>query len=56
MSDKILTVNDMRQQLGIGLSLAYRLINKKKIRSGRIGRKIIIKQSALDEYIDSITQ
>lgn len=49
-----LTVNDLCKKLGIGKTTAYKLIKNKKIPSGRLGKKIVIKKSDLKKYIKEI--
>lgn len=50
------TVSDLCRKLGIGKTTAYKLIKDKKIRSGRIGKKIVIRKSDLKRYMSEILQ
>ena len=52
MKENLLTVNDVCDELGIGKTTAYKLIKDKEIHSGKIGKKIIIRRSDLDDYIE----
>lgn len=56
MGKKYLTVSDLCQKLGIGKTTAYKLIKEKKIRSGKVGKKIVVQKSDLKKYIDEILQ
>lgn len=51
-SDKLLTVNEVCQALSIGKTTGYKLIKEKSIPSGKIGNKILVKETALKHYID----
>ncbi len=47
----ILTVADVQEILGVGRSLAYRMINDEKIKSVRVGKNIRIPKLYLLEFI-----
>lgn len=55
MNENLLTVNDICYELGIGKTTAYKLIKDKKIKSGRIGQKIVVHRKDLKKYIKSAT-
>lgn len=55
MNQNLLTVEDVCRELGIGRSTAYKLLKKKKIKSGRIGSRIVVKREALEKYIEKQT-
>lgn len=52
MNENLLTVKDICDELGIGKTTAYRLIKEKVLHSGKIGKKIIIRRSDLNDYIE----
>lgn len=54
MKKNYLTVMDLCQQLGICKTTAYKLIKNGTIRSGRIGKKIVVKKSDLTKYMDRL--
>lgn len=48
----IVTISQMRKMLGgIGVSLAYKLLKQRKIRSLKIGREYKIPKSCIIEYL-----
>ena len=47
----VLTINDMQKALGVGRSMAYRIINSGKVTHLRIGKNIKIPKRFLIEYI-----
>ena len=49
----VLTIDDLQSALGVGRSMAYRLIRSGDIHHLRIGRKIKVPRSALVAYIES---
>ena len=51
MNKDLLTVNDICGELGIGKTSAYKLIKTKKIKSGKIGQKILVRRKDLESYI-----
>lgn len=51
MNKELLTVNDICHELGIGKTTAYKLIKTKKIKSGKIGQKILVRRKELEAYI-----
>lgn len=54
MNEKLLTIEELCKELGIGRSKAYQLLKDKQIPSGKIGRRILIRRSDMDQYIDRI--
>ena len=54
MNEKVLTIEELCKELGIGRSKAYQLLKDKQIPSGKIGRRILIRRSDMDQYIDRI--
>lgn len=54
MNKDLLTVNDICRELGIGKTTAYKLIKDKKIKSGRIGQKILVRRKDLETYISGV--
>ena len=51
MENSLLTINEICSILRIGKTKAYELIKQKKIKSIKIGKKIIIPSSELNNYI-----
>lgn len=51
---ELLRVEDLCNQLGIGRNLAYRLLKSGDIKSAKIGKMIVIKQSDLNDYISNL--
>lgn len=49
----VLTVSDLQNALGIGRSMAYRLIRNGYIRHLKIGRKIKVPRRYLIDYVES---
>lgn len=54
MNEKLLTIEELCKELGIGRSKAYQLLKDKQIPSGKIGRRILVRRSDMDQYIDRI--
>lgn len=54
MNENLLTIEELCKELGIGRSKAYQLLKDKQIPSGKIGRRILIRRSDVDRYIDKI--
>ena len=54
MNEKLLTIEELCKELGIGRSKAYQLLKDKQIPSGKIGRRILVRRSDVDRYIDRI--
>lgn len=52
MNKDLLTIEDICHELGIGRSTAYKLLKKKKIKSCKIGSRLVVKRKALERYID----
>ena len=50
----ILTVKDLHDILPICRTAIYKLIREEKIKSVRIGQKILVPKKALIEFIDSM--
>lgn len=55
MNPNLLTIDDICQELGIGRSTAYKLLKKKKIKSCKIGSRLIVKKEELERYIEKKT-
>ena len=55
MNENLLTIDDICHELGIGKSTAYKLLKSKKIKSCKIGSRLIVKKSVLKRYIDKQT-
>ncbi len=55
MNKNLLTVEDVCRELGIGRSTAYKLLKKKKIKSCRIGSRLVVKRESLERYIEEQT-
>ncbi len=55
MNKNLLTVEDICQELGIGKSTAYKLLKKGKIKSSKIGARIVVRKEALEKFIDEQT-
>ena len=51
MIPKLLTIEDLTEALGIGKTTAYKLV--RKISHTKIGRRILVKEDDLQEYIQS---
>lgn len=54
MNENLLTIEELCKELGIGRSKAYQLLKDKQIPSGKIGRRILVRRSDVDMYIDRI--
>lgn len=52
MNEKLLTIEELCKELGIGRSKAYQLLKDKQIPSGKIGRRILVRRSDMEQYID----
>lgn len=55
MSDLLLTVDEVAERLRISRDYAYRLVAKGEFRLTRVGRRRLVSESALQEFIDSKT-
>lgn len=55
MNKNLLTIDDICHELGIGRTTAYKLLKKKKIKSSKIGSRLIVKKEALERYIEEQT-
>lgn len=55
MNKNLLTIEDICQELGIGRSTAYKLLKKKKIKSCKIGSRLIVRREELRRYINEHT-
>ncbi len=55
MNKNLLTVEDICRELGIGRSTAYKLLKKKKIKSCKIGSRLVVKKEELKQYIEEQT-
>ena len=54
MNENLLTIEELCKELGIGRLKAYQLLKDKQIPSGKIGRRILVRRSDVDRYIDRI--
>ncbi|MBP3655486.1 MAG: helix-turn-helix domain-containing protein [Clostridia bacterium] len=50
-----LTVEEVRQALGVGRNVAYELVNRADFPKIRVGRKIIIPKEAFYRWVDAQT-
>ena len=55
MNKDLLTIEDVCRELGIGRSTAYKLLKKKKIKSCKIGSRLVVKKEELKQYIEEQT-
>ena len=55
MNKKLLTINDLCAELGIGKNTAYKLCKQKRIDSLVLGRKIVIRRKDLNKFIDKMS-
>lgn len=55
MNENLLTIEDICRELGIGKSTAYKLLKKKKIKSCKIGSRLVVRKEALKKFIDKQT-
>ncbi len=49
------SVKDAAKALGAGVGSTYELIRSKKLRSVRVGKRILVPKSALLEFINTVT-
>lgn len=56
MTREYLSVDDICKELDIGKTKAYQLIKDKKIKSCKVGKKIVIRKQDLDSYIDKLVE
>lgn len=56
MTRDYLSVDDVCRELDIGKTKAYQLIKDKKINSGKVGKKIVIRKQDLDSYINKLVE
>ena len=54
MSDKYMSVNQLAAYLGIGRTLAWKLVWTGKIKSYRVGKLIRIRAVAIEDYLNSV--
>ena len=52
MDKKFLTVNDLRELLGIGRNQVYTLVSRADFPSVRIGQRILIPADLLDQWVN----
>lgn len=55
MNQNLLTIDDICHELGIGRTTAYKLLKKKKIKSCKIGSRLIVTKEELKRYIEKKT-
>jgi len=53
MNKNLCTVEDICKELGIGKNSAYKLLKQKKIKSCKLGARLVVKRSELEKYIES---
>lgn len=51
MNTELITVKELCEILGIGSTLAYRMLKLKEIPSTKIGNKIVIRKEDVEKYI-----
>ena len=56
MNENLLTIDGICQELGIGKSTAYKLLKEKKIKSSKIGSRLVVRKSELERYIKQQTE
>lgn len=56
MNENLLTIDDICHELGIGKSTAYKLLKEKKIKSSKIGSRLVVRKSELERYIKQQTE
>ena len=56
MTREYLSVDDICKELDIGKTKAYQLIKGKKIKSCKVGKKIVIRKKDLDSYINKLVE
>ena len=52
MKNKLLTIEEICAELGIGKNTAYKLV--KNMKHVKIGRRILVSEKELEEYIDKL--
>ena len=55
MNENLITIQDLCNELDISKSTAYRIIKSGALPHGRIGQKILIHKSELDQFIRNKT-
>ena len=56
MSIKLLSINEVCEQLGIGHASVYQLINQKQLKTVKIGARRLVSPKALQEFITSLEE
>ena len=51
-----LSVADVAQTLSLGVTYTRRLINSNKIKSVRIGKRVLVPRRCLDEYVSALME
>ena len=52
MKNKLLTIEEICAELGIGKNTAYKLV--KNMKHVKIGRRILVSEKELQEYVDRL--
>ena len=52
MKNKLLTIEEICAELGIGKNTAYKLV--KNMKHVKIGRRILVSEKELEEYVDRL--
>ncbi len=53
MNNNLLTVKDVCSELCLGRNTVYALIQDKKIKAAKVGRRYLTNRTELDKYISS---
>lgn len=51
MKTRYYTIDEICKELKIGKSTAYKWVREKRIKSTRVGRRIIVSETALDDFL-----
>ncbi len=54
--EKLLTVRDVSDMLNIGKSNTYKLFRRRDFPKITIGRKMLVKESSLEKYLEKYTK
>ena len=52
MGEKTISVEELKKELGIGTSLAYKLIRTPGFPAVRVGRRILVSRAGLDRWLE----
>ena len=56
MSTKLLSLNEVCEQLGIGHFTVYQLLNKNSLRSVKIGARRLVPYKALQDFVNKLKE